>query len=62
MRRIEKGNEPASLKKHRTTPHHSYDNYADKDTLRAYLLRDQFYLCAYCMRRIKIPSEEKNEN
>lgn len=53
MRTIIKGNEPASLAAHRCSPHADYANYADKDTLRAHLVREQRGLCAYCMSRIR---------
>ena len=49
MRSIAKGPEPASLTTHRNMPHCDYDNYADKDTLRAALVADQRGLCCYCM-------------
>ena len=45
MRSIAKGPEPASLTTHRNMPHCDYDNYADKDTLRAALVADQRGLC-----------------
>lgn len=53
MRTIHKGVEPASLVEHRCTAHADYDNYADKDTLRRYLVRDQRGLCYYCLSRIR---------
>jgi hypothetical protein len=34
-------NQPASLKRHLTTPHHSYNNYKEKDELRLALLKEQ---------------------
>jgi uncharacterized protein (TIGR02646 family) len=52
MRHITKGKEPESLTRYRATAFASYDGYADKDVLREHLLRDQGYLCCYCMRRI----------
>jgi uncharacterized protein (TIGR02646 family) len=52
MKAIAKGAEPASLTAHRLTPHCDYGNYAAKDDLRAYLLREQGALCCYCMSRI----------
>ena len=42
MRTIVKNREPASLTTHRNTPHCNFDNYADKDALRA-ALRDRRY-------------------
>lgn len=50
---IQKGKEPASLTRYRCQPHSYYDGYSHKDELREALLRDQGYLCAYCMRRIQ---------
>jgi uncharacterized protein (TIGR02646 family) len=53
MRTISKGPEPASLAQHRCTPNADYDNYADKDALRASLVAEQRGLCCYCMSRIR---------
>lgn len=53
MRNIRKGNEPPSLTEHRKTPHADYRNYADKDTLRQYLVNEQGGICCYCMSRIR---------
>ncbi len=53
MRAITKGQEPRSLVQHRAKTHSSYDNYADKDDLRAALVRDQRGLCCYCMTRVE---------
>ena len=52
MRNIVKNLEPASLTKHRNTPHCNFDNFAYKDALRAALVAEQHRLCCYCMRRI----------
>lgn len=52
MRQIIKGREPRSLTEHRAAAHATYDNYADKGSLREALLRDQGWLCCYCMGRI----------
>ena len=52
MRKIVKDFEPASLTKHRHTPHCNFDNYADKDALRVALVAEQHGLCCYCMCRI----------
>lgn len=54
MRAITKGQEPQSLTQHRLTQHASYDNYAQKDDLRASLTTEQRGLCCYCMGRIRI--------
>lgn len=52
MRAITKGQAPKSLIEHRANTHSDYGNYADKDDLRAALVRDQRGLCCYCMTRI----------
>lgn len=53
MKAITKEPEPASLTKHRMTPHTDYYNYADKETLRQMLVAEQRGLCCYCMGRIR---------
>lgn len=53
MRRIRKGQEPASLTEHRSAPGTDYEGYRDKDTLRAYLVKEQRGLCCYCLSRIR---------
>ena len=53
MRAIAKGLEPATLTRHRLTPHSDYDNYAGKDELRHALVVEQQELCCYCMGRIR---------
>ena len=52
MRTITKRTEPESLTRHRLTSHSDYDNYTDKDGLRAALVTEQQGLCCYCMGRI----------
>jgi len=52
MRAISKQLEPPSLAQHRATAHADYDNYADKDTLRAQLVFEQRGLCCFCGGRI----------
>ena len=49
---IIKGNEPSSLTKYRKTPFAYFDGFDRKEEIRDSLLKDQGYLCAYCMRRI----------
>lgn len=49
MRRIKKIKEPKSLKKHRKTKFANYDNYADKNDVRANLYKEQRGICCYCM-------------
>lgn len=58
MRHIEKAAEPGSLRRHRATSHSDYDNYRDKDGLRAALVVEQRGLCCYCMGRI-LPEHKK---
>jgi len=53
MRAITKGQLPRSLVEHRANAHANYANYADKDGLRAALVRDQRGLCCYCMARVE---------
>lgn len=50
---IQKGDEPTFLTQYKRQPHVYYDGYSHKEDLREALLRDQGYICAYCMRRIK---------
>ncbi|MCD4794847.1 MAG: TIGR02646 family protein [Bacteroidales bacterium] len=46
-------NEPQDLKKYReTTPNASYSGFPSKENLRLTLLKEQGYLCAYCMKQI----------
>ncbi len=54
MLRYQKGAEPQVLTTLRTTPDATWDSAgkADKDDVRAALLRDQRHLCCYCQRRI----------
>lgn len=52
MRTITKGPEPPSLTRHRATAYSDYDNYQDKNDLRATLTVEQRGLCCYCMGRI----------
>lgn len=50
---------PFSFQKHLLQPNHHYDNYSEKDDLRASLLQEQGYICCYCMRRIAEPTAQK---
>ncbi len=49
---IKKNNEPASLTKYKKQSNAYYDGFKYKDDIREALLKEQGYLCAYCMRRI----------
>lgn len=51
---IKKGKEPDSLTKYKKQKFAYYDGYKEKDDVREMLLKEQGYLCAYCMRRIDI--------
>ena len=51
---IKKGKEPDSLTKYKKQKFAYYDGYNEKDDVREMLLKEQGYLCAYCMRRIDI--------
>jgi uncharacterized protein (TIGR02646 family) len=53
MKRIIKNQEPKSLLEHRLQPFADYDNYPQKNELRASLLTEQGHICCYCMQRIK---------
>jgi len=52
MKAIRKGAEPQSLTQHRASNHADYDNYVQKDELRASLVAEQGAICCYCLRRI----------
>lgn len=52
MKAIQKGHEPHSLTQHRLATHADYDNYKEKDELRAALVEEQHGICCYCMQRI----------
>src|SRR5207248_3200992 len=54
VKAITKGPEPPSLTQHRAQAHSDYDNYQDKDALRATLRGEQRGLCCYCMGRIHV--------
>lgn len=58
---IKKNAEPQSLKAHRNTPGADFDSL-DKTELRDFLLSEQGYLCAYCMKRIKDAKDTKIEH
>ena len=64
MIHIKKGPEPGALIRYRHQPNADFDSMdADvKQTLRESLLREQGYLCAYCMRRINDAQDTKIEH
>lgn len=51
---IEKGKEPGSLTQYKKQKYAYFDGYKEKDDVRKQLLKEQGYLCAYCMRRIDL--------
>ncbi|MFK5970591.1 MAG: TIGR02646 family protein [Candidatus Marithrix sp.] len=60
MKLINKGKEPNSLTIHRKKTIATYDNYPEKDDLRITLVKEQGYICCYCMQRIE-PNTEKTK-
>ncbi len=56
MKSINKGAEPNSLTLHRLQTHSDYNNYTQKDDLRAALFNEQKGLCCYCTGRIRVDS------
>ena len=62
MRYIQKGSAPESLIKYAKNKNAYYDGYPDKDDIREQLLKEQGYLCGYCMKRLKSPREVKIEH
>ena len=53
---IKKEKEPDSLMEYKKTPNAYYDGIPNKDDIRISLLKEQGYLCGYCMRRISVTS------
>lgn len=62
MRYIRKGSEPESLTQYKMESNAYFDGYDRKDDVRARLMEEQGFLCAYCMRRIKNISDVKIEH
>lgn len=62
MRYIYKGEEPTSLTKYKKESNAYFDGYAEKDDVREQLLKEQGYLCGYCMKRIKNIEDVKIEH
>lgn len=52
MKHIIKGSEPPSLLQYRQTQDANYDGYHPKEPLKQALLKEQGYICCYCMQRI----------
>ena len=62
MRYVQKGEEPASLIQYKKSAHAYFDGYPDKDDVRETLLKEQGFLCGYCMRRLNAVSDVKIEH
>lgn len=62
MRYIKKGEEPKTLTEYKKFENAYYDGYKDKDEIKEYLLKEQGYLCGYCMRRLSSVKETKIEH
>ncbi len=62
MRYIRKGEEPDSLTQYKKESNAYYDGYKQKDDVREKLIKDQGFLCGYCMRRIKKIGDVKIEH
>jgi hypothetical protein len=54
MKRIIKGSEPSCLLQYRQIDGANYDGYHPKEPLKKSLLKEQGYICCYCMGRISI--------
>jgi uncharacterized protein (TIGR02646 family) len=52
MKYIKKGKEPNSLTQYRQQQGAYFDGYPQKDDIRDSLLKEQKYICCYCMQRI----------
>lgn len=62
MRYIQKKVEPESLTQYKKQPGAYYDGYDKKDDVREALLREQGYLCGYCMKRLESSNQVKIEH
>lgn len=62
MRYIQKGNEPESLTQYKKNKNAYFDGYSKKDDVREQLLKEQGYLCGYCMRRLQNCADTKIEH
>jgi uncharacterized protein (TIGR02646 family) len=52
-------NQPKSLLQYKKFHIHTYEDYREKDELRLALLKEQGYICCYCMQRIQEPTADK---
>jgi len=62
MRYIQKSAEPKSLTQYKKQQGAYYDGYDKKDDVRDSLLKEQGYLCGYCMRRLESCAQVKIEH
>lgn len=62
MRYIQKKEEPKSLTKYKKNKNAYFDGYKEKDDIRESLLKEQGYLCGYCMCRIQGAKNTKIEH
>jgi len=71
MKYIQKGSEPLSLSNHRnwiaSDPERAlskkvFETYQEKHELRDYLLREQGFVCCYCMRQINNEFDERGKS
>ena len=62
MRFIRKNSEPESLTQYKKQVGAYYDGYYKKDDVREALLKEQGYLCGYCMKRLESCNQVKIEH
>ena len=62
MRFIRKNSEPESLTQYKKQVGAYYDGYDKKDDVREALLKEQGYLCGYCMKRLESCNQVKIEH
>lgn len=62
MRYIQKSTEPESLTKYKKQKGAYFDGYDKKDDVRRALLKEQGYVCGYCMRRLETCEQVKIEH
>lgn len=62
MRYIQKKSEPESLTQYKKQQGAYYDGYDKKDDVREALLKEQGYLCGYCMKRLESCDQVKIEH
>ena len=62
MRFIRKNSEPESLTQYKKQSGAYYDGYDKKDDVREALLKEQGYLCGYCMKRLESCNQVKIEH